>query len=68
MHDVGTGGDKPRPYKPEFMPHGVGDGLVPSRVEFMHDVGTGGDKPRPYQLVDELEVDRFTEQSHDRTA
>ena len=55
-----AGGDKPRPYRPEFMPHGVGDGLVPSRFEFkrgrgsvravgLHDLGTGDDQRRDDQ-------------------
>ena len=53
VHEPTAGGDKPRPYNPEFVqrpPPGVGDGLVPSRVEPMHGPGeptAGGDKPRP---------------------
>ena len=56
MQDVGAGDHKGRPYmsRPECVQGPgaglVGDGLVPSRSEFMQDVGTGDHKGRPYNV------------------
>ena len=57
MHDIETGAHKGRSYTVRFEcvrdagAGTVGDGLVPSRFEFMHDTTTGGDKPRPYSTL-----------------